>query len=33
MRMEESGPMQISFDEAGNRDFVNVPLDEDGKPL
>lgn len=30
MRMQDSGPMQMSFDEAAGHEFVNVALDEDG---
>ena len=33
MRMQESGPLQMSFDEAAGHEFVNVALDEDGKPI
>ena len=33
MRMQEQGPMQISFDEAMNHEFVNVALDEEGNPI
>ena len=29
----EGGPMAVSFDEAMNQEFVNVPVDEDGNPL
>lgn len=33
MRVQEAGPMQISFDEAAQGEFVNVAVDEDGNPL
>ena len=33
LRAQEAGPMQISFDEAMNHEFVNVALDEEGNPI
>ena len=33
MRMQSDAPIAISFDEAMNQEFVNVPLDEDGNPI
>ena len=33
MRLQEAGPMQISFDEAAGGEFVNVALDEEGNPI
>ena len=31
--MQQDAPMQISFDEAMNQEFVNQLFDEDGNPI
>ena len=33
LRMQQDAPMQISFDEAMNQEFVNQLFDEEGNPI